>query len=133
MKRILDAVFSVIFGAALVYCCVGAALAQDFPNGTKIHLTRPVDGGQLRVELEKAGCVVDESRTSWSDLYLKASGCDATAILNAHVDVDPVALSKTARSQATALAKKLKAGTITAAEKDALLLRLCFIVISQDQ
>ncbi len=37
------------------------------------------------------------------------------------------------RAQAVALAKKLKAGTITAAEKDTLLLRLCFLLLSSDQ
>ena len=116
-----------------VFLGVGYATAQDLTSGAKIALTRPVDGGQLRTELEKAGCIVDESRTVGADLYLKASGCNAQEILDAHVDSDPIALSKTARTQAIALAKKLKAGTITNAEKDALLLRLCFILLSQDQ
>lgn len=38
-----------------------------------------------------------------------------------------------ARAQAIVLAKKLKAGTATQAEKDALLLRLSYVLLSQDQ
>jgi len=100
-----------------------------------IQLNKDVDGGQLRTELEAAGCTVAEGGTmvSGRTLILNATGCDATPVIAAHVPIDRKDRAKTAASQALALAKKLKAGTATNAEKDALLLRLCFILLSQEQ
>lgn len=95
-----------------------------------------VDLTALEKQLRAAGFAVEYSRCSGPNcetIFAPEESKDPSTIIENYVYVDPAIAVNAARAQAVALAKKLKAGTITAAEKDALLLRLCFLLLSQEQ
>ena len=55
------------------------------------------------------------------------------SVISDYIYVDPRIALDSAREQAIALAKKMKNGMASPAEKDELLLKLCFLLISADQ
>ena len=120
-KTILS--FVIMLGAANVQARVHTYASKGDPAGVEKTL-RAAGFSVIRTECNATSC----------NLYMPDSETkDPAPTIAAFAAVDQAALMATARNQAIALAKKLKAGTISDAEKDALLLRLCFLLLSQDQ
>ncbi len=115
-----------------------AALFALPARAREVQFERMVNPSLLKQELISSGFAIDyiqaNIRIGGGVIVMPDSETkDPSAVIAAHIVPDTEGARTTARTQAIALAKKLKAGTASAAEKDALLLRLCFLLLSTDQ
>ena len=73
-------------------------------------------------------CRESSCKTIFSDLETK----DPMPFLSSYVYIDPNEQQNQLRAQIILLAKKLKSGSASAAERDALLLKICQLILSVD-
>lgn len=124
MKPLVGLVVAMLFSPISAYC-------------REVKFSKSLDMAKLESDLRAAGFNVKHTTCSGINCSLILADSetkDPSAIIAAMPPAsDMVELGRAAREQAIALAKKLKAGTATPAEKDVLLLRLCYLLLSSDQ
>lgn len=112
------------------------ALMEVQAFGAVVKFDKKVNPGKLRKELEAASFLVENLRCDGSacTLILAASEKKSpSAIIAAHVSIDPELERRRERAELRSLAEKWKAGTITGPEKDHLILRFILRGLSESQ
>lgn len=109
----------------LVLVLASKAEAKDYKFVKKIM------NSDLQNELLAAGITVDSIGCEDNRCIAYNASADPSAVIAAYVYVDPDIKRRNNRAAAVALVKKLRAATATQADKDDLLGRLAFILLSE--
>lgn len=104
-----------------------SAMASDY------FFTKRVDPNDLHQKIKAAGITHSGVVCNGNNCRVVSPSANPASVVEAYIYVDNQAIELSVRSRAIALAKKLKTGMITPAEKDELLLSLCFLLLSKDQ
>lgn len=110
---------------AIVLLLAANAEAKDYA------FTKKVFAGDLQAQIRASGITLDHIICSENNCKVINASADPAAVIAAYVYTDPVQKMRDNRTAAIALVKKLRASTATQAEKDELLGRLAFMLLSE--